>query len=160
MPTPTTIDETDAHADLISSVLEARVADQDRRQLDVTLIRPGTSANVLDHPTALDLTRACQRSLRDLVGVYGDVRYDDGIRATLTFYPTAAWAYELAASALADRAAGRPVADLGVSADMRVQRRANVAAAKWDVTAITKVVSADLVFQPSASGSLDRVLEA
>lgn len=179
---PTTIDETDAHADLISSVLEARVADRDRRQLDVTLIRPGTSANglnyaedvlraslplwegaaaFLDHPTALDLTRAGQRSLRDLVGVYGDVRYDDGIRATLTFYPTAAWAYELAASAIADRAAGRPVADLGVSADMRVQRRANVAAAaKWDVTAITKVVSADLVFQPSAGGSLDRVLEA
>src|SRR5947209_109941 len=79
------------------AVLEATLGDRDRQQVQVTIIRPGTSANglrypdhvladsaplwegaaaFLDHPHSLDLTRAGQRSLRDLVGVYSGVRYD------------------------------------------------------------------------------------
>ena len=109
------------------AALEARGEDAGRRSVEVTLIRPGRSANgmeyaeetlrtslplwegaaaFLDHPHALDMTRAGQRSLRDLVGVYDRVRYEDGVRARLTFYPNAAWAYELVAAAVADRAAG------------------------------------------------------
>ena len=162
------------------AALEARgVESAGRRSVEVTLIRPGRSANgmeyaeetlrtslplwegaaaFLDHPHALDMTRAGQRSLRDLVGVYDRVRYEDGVRARLTFYPNAAWAYELVSSAVVDRAAGRAVADIGVSADMRVLRRR--AAEGWVVDRITKVVSADLVFQPSAGGSFDRVVES
>ncbi|HEY3081168.1 MAG TPA: hypothetical protein VGM69_14845 [Chloroflexota bacterium] len=166
-------------ADAAAGVLEARGDESGRRAIEVTLIRPGRSANglayaegvllaslplwegtaaFLDHPDALDLTRAGQRSLRDLVGVYDRVRYEEGIRARLTFYPNAAWAYNLVAAAIADRAAGRPVADIGISADMRVLRRP--AADGWAVERITRVVSADLVFQPSAGGAFDRVVEA
>lgn len=182
------------------AVLEAHAVDPERRRVEVTIIRPGTSANGLryseevlraslplwegaaafvDHPDALDLTRAGQRSLRDLVGVYGGVRYEDGVRATLQFYPGAGWAYELASAAIADRAAGGPVANVGISADMRVIRRPirppsgpagppphpgplpmEEGTARWEVERITRVVSADLVFQPSAGGSFDRVVEA
>jgi hypothetical protein len=166
-------------ADAAAGVLEARGDESGRRAIEVTLIRPGRSANrlayseevlraslplwegaaaFLDHPDALDLTRAGQRSLRDLVGVYDRVRYEDGVRARLTFYPNAAWAYGLVAAAIADRAAGRPVADIGISADMRVLRRPE--ADGWAVERITRVVSADLVFQPSAGGAFDRVVEA
>src|SRR5438046_1717185 len=98
----------DSIADTAVTALEARLPDPGRREIEVTIIRPGTSANGLhysepvlraslplwegaaafvDHPDALDLTRAGQRSLRDLVGVYGRVRYDDGVRAVLAFYP-------------------------------------------------------------------------
>src|SRR5262245_24840492 len=170
---------TSSTADAAAGVLEARGDEGGRRAIEVTLIRPGRSANglayaeevlraslplwegaaaFLDHPDALDLTRAGQRSLRDLVGVYDRVRYEDGIRARLTFYPNAAWAYDLAAAAIADRAAGRPSADIGISADMRVVRRP--ADGGWAFEQITRVVSADLVFQPSAGGAFDRVVEA
>ncbi|HEV8633346.1 MAG TPA: hypothetical protein VG370_03770, partial [Chloroflexota bacterium] len=163
----------------VAGVLEARDDESGRRAIEATLIRPGRSANglayaeevlraslplwegaaaFLDHPHALDLTRAGQRSLRDLVGVYDRVRYEDGIRARLTFYPNAAWAYDLVAAAIADRTAGRPVADIGISADMRVLRRR--LADGWAVDRIARVVSADLVFQPSAGGAFDRVVEA
>jgi hypothetical protein len=166
-------------ADAMAVVLEARGDEAGRRAIEATLIRPGRSANglayaeevlraslplwegaaaFLDHPDALDLTRAGQRSLRDLVGVYDRVRYEDGVRARLAFYPNAAWAYDLVAAAIADRAAGRPVADIGISADMRVVRRR--ATDGWAVERITRVVSADLVFQPSAGGAFDRVVEA
>ncbi|TAK23948.1 MAG: hypothetical protein EPO26_07710 [Chloroflexota bacterium] len=173
-------------SDAAIAILEANAepiaivgAETDRPALDVTIIRPGRSANgyvyseatlrqslslwegaaaFVDHPTALDLTRAGQRSLRDLVGVYRDARFESGIRATLVFYPTARWAYDLAAAAIADRLAGRPGADVGISADLRVRRRRIDNG--WAVEEISQVVSADLVFQPSAGGTFDRVHEA
>ena len=72
------------------TILEARVVDEPGHVVEVTIARPGTSMNgyvysegvlraavplwngapaFLDHPTAMDLTRAGGRSLRDLVGV-------------------------------------------------------------------------------------------
>lgn len=127
--------------------------------LKVTLIRPGRSANgylytpevlrailplwegaaaFVDHPTALDLTRAGQRSLRDLVGAYRAPRWEQGaMRATLHVYPGARWAYDLAAATIADRAAARPVADVGISADLRVRRQPN--GEGWTVERITRV---------------------
>jgi hypothetical protein len=146
--------------------------------LEVTVIRPGRSGNGLhyseavlraaaplwegaaafcDHPTALDETRAGGRSVRDLVGVYADARYDDGIRATLRLYPNAEWLFRLLASALADREAGRPAPNIGISADMRVLKERT--ADGWEVRRITKVNSGDVVFQPAAGGRFERVVE-
>ncbi|HEY3107388.1 MAG TPA: Mu-like prophage major head subunit gpT family protein [Chloroflexota bacterium] len=154
-----------------------------RRTLAVTLIRAGTSHNRLhypasvleaaiplfegaaafvDHPSSVDQSRAGGRSLRDLAGVYRNVRLDgDRLHADLVVYPNAAWAYALARQAIQDREAGLSAPRVGISADMRVHRRASPdPAATWLVDSIAAVQSADLVFQPSAGGSFDRVLES
>src|SRR5262245_51064385 len=79
------------------TALEAAAPDDESRSLAVTIIRAGTSKNGLaysrdvlaaavpvfegaaafiDHPTAIDHTRAGKRSLRDLAGVYEAVHLD------------------------------------------------------------------------------------
>jgi hypothetical protein len=82
----------------------------------------------------------------------------DALKATLRLYRGAHWAYELVKEAVADRAAGRRAPDIGISADMRVRRR-RLGGGHWVVEAITQAISADMVFQPSAGGSFDRVAE-
>src|SRR5262245_37411804 len=115
--------------------------DAPARALVVTLIRAGLSRNnreyprevlaaavaaglfegatcCIDHPGALT-----GRSLRDVAGVYTGARLEgDAVRADLTFYPAHAWAYELAAQVVADRAAGRPTPDVGLSGFFRVRQ--------------------------------------
>jgi hypothetical protein len=176
-PTDATVHESLANE---LTTFEVAAPDDATRSLAVTIIRTSTSRNGLtysrpvlaaavpvfegaaafiDHPTALDHTRAGKRSLRDLAGVYEAVHLDgDALRATLRLYKGADWAYDLVKEAITDRAAGRHAPDIGISADMRVRRHLGPNQT-WVVEAITQAVSADLVFQPSAGGSFDRVSE-
>jgi hypothetical protein len=166
--------------------LEAKVVDEAQRVVEVTIVRPGVSDNgyvyaesvlreavglwngapaFLDHPTALDLTRAGSRSLRDLVGVYENPAYAEGrgIRARLRLSANDHGAFETIREAVSARASGRAVPPIGISADWRLlsspvkpgpdgrQRR--------QVHAITAVNSGDLVVRPSAGGSFDRIVE-
>lgn len=156
------------------------------RSVDVTLIRPGVSANgnayspellanstplwagataFVDHPTALDNTRAGGRSVRDIVGVYRAARWQPtiGVRATLDFAPGAEWLARLVEAAIAQRDAGQPAPNIGVSADMVVTKRPtrdDAGRPIWTVTSIRRVNSVDVVFDPSAGGSFDRIVEA
>ena len=114
---------------------------QSPREIEVVVIRPGVSNNGLrygervleesvplwsgapsycDHPGPLDQGRAGGRSVRDLVGVFASPRYEAGrgIVATLRLYPHAEWLAGVVEAHLADEAAGRPTAKLGISADM------------------------------------------
>lgn len=176
-------------ATIYSPTLEA--VRQPGPRFDVTIIRPGISANGLrysrevlaaslplwhgasafcDHPTSLDGTRAGGRSLRDLVGVYSDPHLDHfgAIRATLAFNPAGAWLAGVVEGLIADRAAGRVTPNVGISADMFVLKAPGTPIARadgqqmptWDVGKVIRVNSADLVINPSAGGSFDRILEA
>ncbi|MHB1007548.1 MAG: phage major capsid protein [Chloroflexota bacterium] len=157
------------------------------REIEVTIIRPGASANGLlypavvleasvplfenaaafaDHPTVIDMTRAGGRSLRDLVGVYHSARWEParGVVAVLRFNTSGAWAADLAATYIADRAAGRPVPPIGISADLLVSREAAPTGRghrqRFTVTRVAAVNSADLVFRPAAGGTFDRILNS
>lgn len=173
---------------ILSEALEAADPRPEQLAVEVTIVRPGLSRNgwlyteaalreatalfegaaaFCDHPGPMDLGRAGGRSVRDLVGVYGDVRYDQGIKATLRFYPGAEWLYRLVEASIRDREAGRAAPNIGISGDMVLVwepivregpgRRPRVAAR--EVKAIKAVQSADVVFRPSAGGRFDRVLE-
>src|SRR5579885_2175537 len=100
----------EAHEAVMGETQEATIADEAGHVVEVTIARPGVSRNgyqyteavlkwvaplwngapaFLDHPTALDLTRAGSRSLRDLVGVYEGAVYQEGrgLRARLRLLP-------------------------------------------------------------------------
>lgn len=166
---------------------EAEIADEAGHIVEVTIARPGVSANgyiytpavlaeaaplwngapaFLDHPTALDQTRAGGRSLRDLVGVYEGASYERGrgIRARLRLAANDHGAFETIREAIAARAAGRTAAPVGISADWRLLKspapRGPGGRPRWNVHSIVAVNSGDLVIRPSAGGSFDRILEA
>jgi hypothetical protein len=167
--------------------LEARIVDETQHVVEVTVVRPGVSDNgyvyaesvlreavplwngapaFLDHPTALDLTRAGSRSLRDLVGVYEAPSYAEGrgIRARLRLSANDHGAFETIREAVSARSAGRAVPPVGISADWRLLssplKPGSDGRARRQVHAITAVNSGDLVVRPSAGGSFDRILEA
>ncbi|MBI2952805.1 MAG: Mu-like prophage major head subunit gpT family protein [Chloroflexi bacterium] len=158
-------------------VLEA-AAVPGERAVEVTIIRPGLSANRLeypedvllasvpmwegvaafcDHPSWIDQSRAGGRSVRDLVGVYSEPRWDNGIRAKLRFNGQSGWLYDLVCEAIRDREAGKVVAPMGISADMLVFRERLMD--RWKVHQVRAVTSADVVFRPSAGGKFERILE-
>jgi hypothetical protein len=165
--------------------LEAVVVDETHRLVEVTIARPGVSENgyvysdsvlreatplwngapaFLDHPTALDLTRAGSRSLRDLVGVYEGARYEvgRGIRARLRLSENDHGVFQTIREALSASSAGHPAPPIGISADWKLLRSPSKAGgkARFDVHAVVSVNSGDLVIRPSAGGSFDRILEA
>jgi len=170
-----------------SGVCEATIADAAAHVVEVTIARPGVSNNgmiytdsvlrdatplwegapaFLDHPTALDLTRAGTRSLRDLVGVYEGATFvpGRGIRARLKLGANDHGVFATVRESIEAKAAGRASPPVGISADWRVLRSPAKAGAdgraRWHVHSITAVNSGDLVVRPSAGGSFDRVLEA
>lgn len=169
----------------VVGALEGAISDRGTRTLEVTVIRPGTSANgyrysaavleagaplwegaaaFCDHPGPLDRGRAGGRSVRDLVGVYGSPRYvaGRGVVAELRVYPSAAWLVELVEAHLADETDGKATARLGISADQVVAwepAREGGRSIK-DVRRIVRVVSGDVVMHPSAGGRFDRILES
>lgn len=169
------------------SVLEAAIVDEPGHVVEVTIARPGISQNgyvyteevlraatplwngapaFLDHPTALDLTRAGGRSLRDLVGSYEGARYESGrgIRARLRLHANDLGAFEIVRESVSASAAGRSSAPVGISADWRLLKApakpSSGGRPRWLVHSITAVNSGDLVVRPSAGGSFDRILEA
>lgn len=166
---------------------EASVVDEGGHVVEVTIARSGVSNNgyiytdavleaaaplwngapaFLDHPTALDMTRAGTRSLRDLVGVYEGARFERGrgLRARLRLMPNDHGVFETIREATAAREAGRPVPPIGISADWRLLKSPASAGPngrrRWNVHSIVAVNSGDLVVRPSAGGSFDRILEA
>lgn len=148
------------------------------KAVEVTIIRPGLSANgheypenvlmasvpmwegvaaFCDHPSWIDQTRAGGRSVRDLVGVYSEPRWENGVRAKLRFNGQGGWLYDLVCEAIRDREAGKVVAPIGISADMLVFRERMMD--RWKVHQVRAVTSADIVFRPSAGGRFERILE-
>lgn len=171
---------------VVVDVVEAAIADEGARVVEVTIVRPGVSQNgyhytegvlrasvplwdgapaFLDHPTALDLTRAGSRSLRDLVGVYEGARYEEGrgIRAKLRLLPNDHGVFETVRESVRLRGAGHASPPIGISADWKLLKSpAKPGAdgrARWNVHSITAVNSGDIVIRPSAGGSFDRILE-
>ncbi|MGQ9516154.1 MAG: hypothetical protein ACUVT1_02695, partial [Anaerolineae bacterium] len=114
------------------------------------------AAVFLDHPDALDATRAGGRTLSDLAGVVEEAWYADGVHARLRLAgPKGPLVAELARQWLADREAGRAVPRLGLSADLLVLRDAGGL-----VRRIQQVHSLDVVFDPAAGGTFLRALNA
>lgn len=114
------------------------------------------AAVFLDHPSALDSTRAGGRTLNDLAGVVERAWFAEGVHAQVRCAgPRGALVSELARQWLADRAAGRPVPRLGLSADLLVLRDG-----AGSVRKIQRVHSLDVVFDPAAGGAFVRALNA
>lgn len=110
----------------------------------------------LDHPSALDATRAGGRTVGDLAGVVERAWFDEAVRARLRCAgPRAELVATLARELLAHQAAGRPVPSVGLSADLLVLRdEAGV------VREIRQVHSLDVVVNPAAGGEFVRALNA
>nr|MBC7245605.1 Mu-like prophage major head subunit gpT family protein [Chloroflexota bacterium] len=97
------------------------------------------------------------RSLRNLLGVLEHCTYSDewnGICGELRVYPgpDAEWFCAMVDQYLADRAAGRPVPRLGLSAVVDVQTKGR------EVVSIGKMISVDAVFDPARGGEFIRAL--
>lgn len=159
---------------------EAVSKDEGGKVWDVTIIRKGWSKNpppndayygedvlaaaaplyegaraYADHPTKREMQERPERSIRDLVGWYENVRVEDGrLKAELHLFETAvSWLSPILREkpdmvGLSHHALGR--AKLG-EAEGRTGRI---------VEAIAKVVSVDVVTEGAAGGSFDRQLES
>jgi len=139
----------------------------------VTIIRPGLSKAILGDAPVFYTEEALRdsvplwngatcfcdhwpKSVRNIVGVFFDPYYEDGVKAKLRLTDPAT--FEFVNQIIADAAQGLPVPDVGLSADVgitysRVDDRV-------EVTGITSAISADMVFAPAAGGSFDRVLNS
>ncbi len=108
----------------------------------------------LDHPSALDRTRAGGRAVTDLAGVVEEAWFDGAVRARLRCAgPRGDLVAALARQLLADAGAGRPLPRVGLSADLLALRdEAGV------VRQIRRVHSLDVVVEPAAGGAFVRAL--
>lgn len=158
--------------------LEGARLDEERQEVEVTLIRPGLSKNGLLYgekvlQESLPLWEGCvaladhvsegkAASVRDVVGSYSGIHYEEGIRGMLHFFSQARDLWQTVVEMLREREAGRPGPNIGISADMFVEREpANYQGRRvFNVTKILKVNSADVVVDPSAGGSFDRIVES
>lgn len=154
--------------------LREAVVDADARTVDVVLIRPGWSLNgkyyspdvlarsvglfegvkaYADHPSREALRRGEGRSVRDVTGIYTDVRLgeDGALRATRKVYRTpagdAVWPLVLESIG-----AEQPVIGLSINAVGRAKHGAMDGREGWIVEAITAAHSVDDVTEPAAGG--------
>jgi hypothetical protein len=112
------------------------------------------AAVFVDHPSALDETRAGGRTVGDLAGVVEEAWFDDAVRARVRCLgPRGATVAALARELLADLAAGRLSPRVGLSADLLVLRDD-----AGTVREIRQVHSLDVVFDPAAGGEFVRAL--
>ena len=174
----------------VGGVVGGAVEAAEGTKVQVVIIRPGLSENgleyrpdvlrgsvrlwegasaFLDHPTAIDMSRAGGRSVRDLAGYYSNAGYKDGVgvTATLTLLDgTQAGdsAVDLVKQVLETKVDNEAGPNVGISADMVVRKRPlgqlKNGKTMWEVQEIMKVNSADIVVNPSAGGYFDRALEA
>ena len=97
------------------------------------------------------------RSVRDVVGSYRDVRYNESrLQAVLRLVNGEV--ARLVEQVVRDRQRGLAVPNIGLSADMVVLLAAR-ADGKKTVQQVLKVNSVDVVFDPSAGGTFEQVLE-
>ena len=122
-----------------------------------------------NHPSAMDLSRAGGRRVEDIAGVVMSTWYEANqrdseeansegcIRGVLvTGGPKGEMVKALAGQIVADREAGLAVPNVGLSADMYVR----VGRDGKTVEEIRRVLSLDVVFNPAAGGSFERVLNS
>lgn len=163
------------HMTVVSSLASAALDDA-KRAVEGVVLRPGLSLNgnfyspsiiaavapllegaraFADHNLASPL-----RSMRDLVGYYTapHVGDDGALRATLNVSKTADWLWTLIQEALT---AKQPHL-VGISVDLEGDTRPGLIEGKRAriVTAINGLNSADVVTRASASGQIERLLQA
>ena len=96
------------------------------------------------------------RKVEDCAGVLYGVRFDGGVRGRLRCTgPKGQVVASVAAALVADRAAGQPVPNIGLSADLFLQ-----ADRDRSVTRIVRVNSLDMVMDPAAGGAFVRALNS
>jgi len=150
---------------------ELGAADEDAHTILVTIIKP-TEADtpkgkftypeeVLKNSVPLwhGATAFCDhfnKSVRNIAGVYLDPFYEDGVKAKLRFLDNNL--YRLACQIIQDKKQGLAVPDVGISADVEVAYKSQDHS--FEVTQISRVISADIVFSPAAGGAFERVLNA
>ncbi|MHB0877698.1 MAG: phage major capsid protein [Anaerolineae bacterium] len=109
-----------------------------------------------NHPGAVDAGRAGGRAIEDVVGVLSEVCWTGrAIVGSLTCSgPKAQLVVDLAREVLAAQEDGRPAPNIGLSADMYVEKRPG----QNEVTRIVRVNSLDVVHNPAAGGAFLRAL--
>ena len=145
------------------------------RTYDVTIMRPGrangytfppeilrqaatlfeTATSFVDHTNLFD-----HPSIRDVCGVIHHVWFDDSRSTIRGQYdiadsPGGELVQRIADAIVQLRADGKPAPNIGLSADVALQCDQQLV-----VTAILKVNSVDVVFDPAAGGLFERVLNA
>jgi hypothetical protein len=110
----------------------------------------------INHPDALEATRAGGRDLERLAGVFHAPEWAHGaiVGRLRAVGPKGPLLTALAREVLADRAAGLPTPDIGLSADLLVERQGT------RVVAIRRVLALDAVFMPARGGAFARALNA
>lgn len=110
----------------------------------------------INHPDALEATRAGGRDLERLAGVFHSPAWAQGaiIGRLRAAGPKGPLLTALAREVLADRAAGLPTPDIGLSADLLVERQGT------RVVAIRRVLALDAVFMPARGGAFERALNS
>ena len=111
------------------------------------------NANVfVDHGGVFEFTR----SVRDLAGVITQAKYQEtkGITARLRLMTPSGWLEGFLRQLVADRDKGLAVPRVGLSADLYIRRKGG------NVEEIRRVNSVDIVFDPAAGGSFERVLNS
>ena len=146
-------------------------ADPELKTILVTIIKPTTvetakgkfsySEEVLKNSLPLwnGATAFCDhfnKSIRNIAGVYLEPYYEDGVKAKLRFIDDNL--YKLVCQIISDREKGLAVPDVGISADIELAYKP--LDHTFNVTQITRVISADIVFSPAAGGTFERVLNA
>jgi len=96
------------------------------------------------------------RSVRDTAGVISGVSWEPGrgVVGHLRLVAAESWLGDFLRQLVRDREKGLPVPRVGLSADVFLRRREN------ECIEITRVNSVDIVFDPAAGGSLERVLNS
>jgi hypothetical protein len=155
--------------------VELSVTGGSGREFEVVCIRPGRAngleyppgaleasvplwngvTSFVDHASALDRTRAGYRSVRDVCGVISAPEWDAGRGVVAQLHLAGRAGEELApllAALVRERAQGRPVPNVGLSADLLVAHDGET------VREVERVLSVDVVVDPAAGGSVERVL--
>lgn len=176
--------ESDEGKILVGNLMESKVmmveaSSGDGSQWAVILIKEGKSVNkrryrasvlkeaaplfegvkaFADHPTREQRSSGDGRSVREIVGWYEDVYYDDkigGIVGTLNVLETAQWLRDL----LLEQAE-KEVELVGLSINAEGEQSAVREGSEFvmDVTSITSVTSVDIVNEPAAGGAIVRLV--
>lgn len=106
----------------------------------------------VDHAGPADWGRPGGRSVRDLAGVFHNAAWSEekqGITGQLRLLSRLGWLCEIIDECLALQAEGKPVPNLGLSADLEIERRGS------NVTTIRKVYSLDIVMNPARGGNIE-----
>ena len=153
---------------------ESPILDEAKHIIEATIIKPGQAKvttcdgkpivyteEALKNSLPMWEAAACfcdhwNKSVRNIAGVFFAPWYDQGVKARLRFIDDTL--YNMVARIVKDRDDGLAVPDVGLSADIAVNGTRSETA--FTVDAITRVMSADIVFSPAAGGSFDRVLNS